>query len=438
MKYASIPFNQNKTGWPVHENERRHFPVLSGQHKAHWVVVGAGFSGVAFAQRLAERHPDSHIVLIDAESAMESASARNSGFIIGLPHNIGSSTSELKKAEHYRQLLQQGIRELQSRIQQTGIECDWHQAGKYHCQIAATDGHILQEYVESLKQMDAAYDLKDHAALSDELGTRLYHAGIYTPDSILVNPAALIAGLVRHLPANVTVYNHSPVVAIDYSGRHPRVLTMQGCVDAERVMLATNALSSALSPALNRQAPMATFASITEPLNAEQQQRISSTPGWGLTPVNAIAGATLRYTHDRRFLIRQHVEPALKGIVTARQTWNAAQRHAAFFAKAYPQLSDVKIEHTWSGTISVTRNGAPVWGQVGPAVWAVGGCNGAGISKQTIAGRLLADYVLGEDNPLIASMQALGQANWMPPSPFLDVGIAASLMKERYLGRHEI
>lgn len=438
MKYASIPFNQNKTGWPVDENAQGRFPVLSGKHKAQWVVVGAGFSGVAFAQRLAERHPESQIVLLDAESAIESASARNSGFIIGLPHNIGSSTSELKKADHYRQLLQQGIRELRSRIDQTGIACDWSQSGKYHCQIAATDGRILQEYVDSLKRMDAAYELKDREALSDELGTRLYHAGIYTPDSILVNPAALIAGLVRHLPANVTVYNHSPVMAIDYSGRNARVLTVQGCVEAERVMLATNALSRELSPALNRQAPMATFASITAPLNEEQLQRIASTPGWGLTPVNAIAGATLRYTNDRRFLIRQHVEPALKGIVTAQQTWHAARRHAAFFAKAYPQLSDVNIEHTWSGTISVTRNGAPVWGQVGPKVWAVGGCNGAGISKQTIAGRLLADYVLGEDNPLIASMQALGQANWMPPSPFLDVGIAASLLKERYLGRNEI
>ena len=438
MKYASIPFNQNKTGWPVDEHAQHRFPILSGQHKAHWVVVGAGFSGVAFAHRLAERHPESHIILIDAESAMESASARNSGFIIGLPHNIGSSTSELKKADHYRRLLQQGIVELQSRIAQNGIECDWTQAGKYHCQIAATDGRILQEYVDSLKRMEAAYELKDGDALRQELGTRLYHAGIYTPDSILVNPAALIAGLVRHLPANVSVYNYSPVVAIDYSGHHPRVLTVQGSVEAERVMLATNALSSELSPALNRQAPMATFASITEPLTDEQQQRISSQPGWGLTPVNAIAGATLRYTNDKRFLIRQHVCPALKGVVTAGQTRDAAQRHAAFFAKAYPQLHDVALAQTWSGTISVTRNGAPVWGQVGPSVWATGGCNGAGISKQTIAGGLLADLVTGEDNPLIGSMQALGEANWMPPSPFLDVGIAASLFKERFIGRHEI
>jgi hypothetical protein len=83
---------------------------------------------------------------------------------------------------------------------------------------------------------------------------------------------------------------------------------------------------------------------------------------WGLTPVNAIAGATLRYTHDHRFLVRQHVDPALRGVITAGQTASAARQHLALFHAAYPQLQDVPLERTWSGTISVTRNGAPVWG----------------------------------------------------------------------------
>lgn len=67
-----------------------------------------------------------------------------------------------------------------------------------------------------------------------------------------------------------------------------------------------------------------------------------------------------------------------------------------------------------------------------------GGCNGAGVSKQTIAGTLLADLAMGQDNPLIAAMQSLGQANFMPPSPFLDIGVAGALWKERYMGRKEM
>jgi len=66
------------------------------------------------------------------------------------------------------------------------------------------------------------------------------------------------------------------------------------------------------------------------------------------------------------------------------------------------------------------------------------GCNGAGISKQTVAGTTLADLASGVDNPLVADMLALGQPNYLPPSPVLDLGVNAYLLKERWLGRHEV
>lgn len=437
MKYASVPFNQNQTGWPLDEPESQRRARLEGDIHVDWVVVGSGFAGVAFARRLASLDNSLKIAVIDSASAADSSSARNSGFIIGLPHNIGSSTAELKKAQDYRTLLQEGIRLLEKEVNAHQIACEWENAGKYHCQIDPSSDAILKEYIDNLDTMQEPYQLLEREALHEKLGTRLYSKGIYTPGCILVNPARLIAGLARSLPDNIAVYDDTPALFIRYDdGAH--VVTPQGTLYARRVMLATNALSSALSPVLGRQASMATYASITPPLTAEQRARLPAMASWGLTPVNAIAGATLRYTQDHRFLVRQHVDPALKGWITAGQTWKAAQQHLALFRKAYPQLHDVPLERTWSGTISVTRNGAPVWGQLTPQVWTAGGCNGAGISKQTIAGSLLADYALGRENPLIAAMQSLGQANFMPPSPFLDVGIAGALWKERYAGRKEI
>lgn len=76
-------------------------------------------------------------------------------------------------------------------------------------------------------------------------------------------------------------------------------------------------------------------------------------------------------------------------------------------------------------------------GALNEVICTAGGCNGAGVSKQTVAGSLLADVMLKQDNPLIADMQSLGEANFLPPSPILDIGIAGSLLKERWLGRKE-
>ncbi|AHG21533.1 oxidoreductase [Chania multitudinisentens RB-25] len=437
MKYASVPLNQNQNGWLKYDQLPTAYPPLIGDTEADWVVVGSGFAGIAFARRLAAHAPHLRIIIIDAACAAESSSARNSGFIIGLPHNIGSSTAELKKAQAYRALLQEGIHQLSTLINQQDIECEWEEVGKYHCQVDTRNERVLKEYTDNLDVMNEPYQILHQDALYQQLGSRFYHKGIYTPSAILVNPASLIVGLSHNLPDNVTAYNHTPVMAI-HPGKVAQVFTPYGTIKAANVMLATNALSRELAPITSQQAAMATFASITAPLTIEQRQKLPAMSSWGLTPVNAIAGATLRYTRDHRFLIRQHVTPALHGRITAAQTYHATQLHQRIFHKIYPQLKDVPLTRTWSGTISVTRNGAPVWGELKKGIYTAGGCNGAGVSKQTIAGTLLADYVLGHDNPLIGSMLELGKANYLPPSPVLDAAIALSLMKERYLGRKEV
>lgn len=404
---------------------------------ADWVIVGAGFAGVAFARRLAEIDPGLKIIIVDAHSTAQSASARNSGFVIGLPHNIGSSTAELKKASAYRNLLQEGIRQLEQVIAQHGLQCDWENTGKYHCQAERGNPRILDEYASQLDSMNEPWQALDGDALYARLGTHFYSKAIYTPGCVLVNPAQLIAGLHHCLPENVQRFDNTPVLGMRF-GSHAEVLTPSGVIKTPRVMLATNALSPELHPGFTRQAAMATFASITEPLTDEQLATLPPMQSWGLTPVNAIAGATFRFTSDRRFLIRMHVIPALKGQVSVAQTYQATQLHQHLFRKVYPTLNRVKFAHTWSGTISVTRNGAPEWGMLNRFVCTAGGCNGAGVSKQTVAGSLLADLMMNQDNALIADMLSLGKASFMPPSPALDIGIAFSLLKERYLGRKEV
>ncbi|PAW34012.1 FAD-dependent oxidoreductase [Pantoea vagans] len=437
MRYASIPFNHNQPGWPAGEHSFSPQPALQGDITADWVIVGAGFAGVAFARRLAEINPNLKIIIVEAHSTQQSASARNSGFVIGLPHIIGSSTAELKKANAYRNLLQEGIRQLEQVISQHHLQCDWERVGKYHCQAEPGNDAILKEYASHLDLMNEPWQMSDSEELYQKLGTRFYSKGIYTPGCVLVNPAQLIAGLNACLPEKVQRFDNTPVLGIRY-GSMAEVLTPFGVIKTPKVMLATNALSPELRPGLSRQAAMATFASITDPLMDEQLATLPPMQSWGLTPVNAIAGATFRFTSNRRFLIRQHVIPALRGQVNAARTYEAARLHEHLFKKVYPTLGSVKITHTWSGTISVTRNGAPEWGMLNKFLCTAGGCNGAGISKQTVAGTLLADFMMKQDNPHIADMLSLGKANVMPPSPALDIGIALSLMKERYLGRKEV
>jgi glycine/D-amino acid oxidase-like deaminating enzyme len=436
MKIKHTPFDQNINGWAALITDKPAYPALHGKHSADWVVIGAGYAGLAFARQLAEQRPHERIILLDAASIGDNASARNSGFVIDLPHNIGRSTAELKKADAYRRLLQSGVQSLKQVVDQYAIRCDWHQAGKYHAAVSPQFTGLINTYIEELSALGEPHQLLEGAELATRLGTSHYRQAVYTPNSILLNPAALIHGLVASLPENVCVYANTPALNIETSG-NIRVETPYGEIHAGKLMMAINGAARGLPGFDSRVFAMATFATLTAPLNAQQRQQVNQMADWGLTPVNALAGATLRYTQDHRFLIREHVNfvPGLS--TSAIETGRHARRHQQLFSRIYPQLQDVELNWTWSGLISITRNGAPIWGQLAPNVYAAAGCNGAGLSKQTAAGRILADFALKADNPLIADMLSLGQASYLPPRPLLDIGVAFSMARERWSARSE-
>ncbi|WP_416414221.1 NAD(P)/FAD-dependent oxidoreductase [Pantoea sp. App145] len=437
MNIQHLPLDQNINGWAALDNRIPRFSSLRGKITANWLVIGAGYAGLAFARRIAELRPHESVVILDAINIADNASARNSGFVIDLPHTVGSSSAELEHANTYRRLLQYGVNHLKQAVHQHNIDCDWMNSGKYHCAVSQQFDREIDNYQQELTSLGENHQFLEKDDLKKRLGTDFYRRAVYTPNCILVNPAALVAGLAASLPENVTIYANSPALQISTSGLI-HAFTPHGEVRADKLMLAINGAARGLPLVKGSVFAMSTFATLTEPLTLQQRQRLGEISPWGLTPVNALAGATLRYTRDHRFLIREHVNFAPNLITNAVETGIHARRHQQLFSRLYPQLGEVNMAWSWSGLISITRNGAPVWGQLARNVYSAAGCNGAGISKQSAFGRLLAEQALGEDNPLLSDMSSLGRANYLPPRPLLDIGVKSFLARERWYARSEI
>ncbi|MFP4044470.1 MAG: NAD(P)/FAD-dependent oxidoreductase, partial [Rhodosalinus sp.] len=64
--------------------------------------------------------------------------------------------------------------------------------------------------------------------------------------------------------------------------------------------------------------------------------------------------------------------------------------------KVFPQLSDVRIEHAWGGTLAITMRRLPYLARVAPRVLSASGYSGHGLGLATLSGRLMADAVAGE------------------------------------------
>lgn len=437
MKIKRIPAVDETNGWSGVLPQRLSTAALSGEQHADWIVLGAGYAGLASARRLAQNRPNEQIALIDAGRAGENASGRNSGFAIDLPHNVGSSLDELEGSHRFMRLARFAIDYLETQVKRHNIECDWSKDGRYHAAVSSKGvNRVLEPYAQELQALNEPFEWLSGDALERKIGTRHFSAAVFTPGGALMNPAALTRGLADSLPDNVTLYENSPVVEMA-SRNGIKLKTRDGELRAPKMILAANGYAEQFGYYANKFLHLVAWGSLTRPLTEQEQATYAVEAPWGLTPANAFAGITMRYTNDKRLLIRQGLSYAPTQMVSKADYAKVARNHKKLFDQRFPMLSDVAMENTWSGIVCLSQNSAPGFGQLEHNVWSAVCQNAVGVTKGTFGGILAADLACEQDNPLIADMLSLGEPSTLPPKPFLGIGVRSRFAWELWSNRHE-
>ncbi len=432
-----LPINDNCNGWSKILGSRNPHQALDGNQRCDAVVIGAGYAGLAAARRLAENRPDDRIILIEAGEVGENASGRNSGFAIDLPHNVGSSMEELDGSHRFMALARAAIDYHQTQIDQYNIQCDWSQPGKYHAAVSQQGvEQVLEPFAKELEALGETFQWIDKQELDKRLGTQHFTAAVHTPGCKLLNPAALVRGLADNLPANVTLYENSPVIAF---GRNKSIslTTKNGQVIADKLFLCVNGFADRFGFYQRRLLTFAANASLSRRLTEQERATLGCEENWGLTPANAFAGITMRFTRDHRILIRQNIyyNPAMRESAPYQQS--IQQQHKKLFDQRFPMLPEVEMQYTWTGYLCLSENGSPGFGRIDDNVYSAVCQNAVGVTKGTIGGMLAADMACGVDNELIGFMQSLGRPNKVPPRPFLDIGVRSKFAWEIWKARAE-
>ena len=389
------------------------------------VVIGAGYTGLAAARRLAELQPREPILVLDAASAGEGSAGRNSGFLINLPHNtrMGGHHSPLQIARKQIAMYQAGLDWLAELAERGGFDCGWDVAGKYHAAATELGCRNLRASLAQYREWGVAYTELDREAMHERLGTRYYQFGYHSMNNVFVQPAALIRGLADTLPQNVWLMENNPVLAVGGSGPYT-VRSASGEFTADNLILANNAFARKLGFLRSRLVTIYTYAGVTPVLDPARQAQLGERDQWGVIPANRL-GTTLRRIRGGRFMVRSaysyEAEQPLERM---------AQLLRDSFRRRYPELAAHDFEYVWSGSTALTGNGASFVGRVRPGLYAAVGCNGAGVIKGTIHGKLLAEQIAGRRSPMLDDLEAFEKPNWLPPDPLRRIGVMIAIASQ--------
>jgi glycine/D-amino acid oxidase-like deaminating enzyme len=432
---------KNVCGWIAQAGSSSSRGRLSGTVKADWLVVGAGITGLCAAHTLAEMHPQARIVIVDRQRAAQGASARNSGFVVGHEHpgndellgNQGFAGFEVDTS-----ISRVANEEVRKRIARHGIECDFRDSGYF---FAVSDPGKLthvEAKLETLRAVGASAQFLEGEQLKQKLGTGHYQAAIWCGNgNALLQPAKYVKGLLDSLPQNVTLYENTDITGLERLDKgRLRAQGIEGSIEAKQVLVCLNAFIPRAGIDHSGTFPMELSASLTRSLSDEEFRAIGGVEPWGVLSTRPL-GATVRLTPDRRVMIRNTAEYRSRDLSDS-DLLLRRKHHVLGLQRRFPWLTEQDIQYTWTGHLSASRSGQPYFSKVEEGLFAVAGCNGSGVARGTLWGRLLAELASGASSPILASVMQRAQPGWLPPRPLLDIGAMLRMRVEAVRARTEI
>jgi glycine/D-amino acid oxidase-like deaminating enzyme len=384
--------------WPATAPPAPNCPALSGAHQAEVAIIGAGFTGLSTALHLAERGVA--VRVLDADGPGAGASGRNGGQVIaGLRHfpaDLIAQYGAPRGMRLYR--LGAGAADFTfDLIARLGIDCAANRRGW----IQAADTQVGMEQARSRvaawREFGAPVRMLERDEFRALVGSDAYLGGWIDERCGDINPYAYACGLARAvIAAGGSVHGGSRALAIRRVGGMWRVETQDGSLSAERVLIATNALTDTLWPRLARAfVAVWSFQIATAPLSEAQRAQILAQRA----PVS----------DTRRVLRYFRLDQAGRLIVGGKGTAGKPATRASFalqlamLARLYPSLADQPIEFHWGGQVAITPGRLPQLFALADGVFASFGCNGKGVAWCTAIGPALADLLTGtaqDDLPL--------------------------------------
>ena len=364
--------------------------ALRGEIRADVCVIGAGFTGLTAALRLAQRGLS--VVVIDAHRIGFGASGRNGGQV-GSGYNKSQRWLAEKLGDGPARMLwdlsQEAKSDLRDLLTAHAPDAAYKSGVAYGAYSAAE---------AAAEHADAAY-LHDHygyediaaldaAQMHDIVRSPLYRGGTLDSGAGHMHPLRYVLGLAAACAtAGVQIFEMTEAMRIVETA--PAIVqTPQGRVKADHVIVAGNGYLPRIVREISAKVmPINSFIGATAPLGEKAAQV--------LTRDIAVADSKFvvnyyRLSEDNRLLFGGRESYGIgfpKDIETA--------LHARMVG-LFPQLAGVGFDYVWGGTLGITMSRLPAVQRIAPNVISASGFSGHGVALSGIAGKVMAEAVIGQ------------------------------------------
>jgi glycine/D-amino acid oxidase-like deaminating enzyme len=357
-------------------------PSLPNDIDVDVAIVGAGYTGLWTAFALKTADPSLRVAVCERDYAGFGASGRNGGWCSAF--FAGSSYRAMRPA------MIDTLDEIETVITKEGIDCDWARGGTVN--VASRPAHVARLKAD-LHDDDQWLEPVESRAL---IGSTPNLGAKFSPHCAAIHPFKLVRGLADVVESlGVPVYEHTAVTSVTPH----RVETRHGTARAEVVVRATEAFTRGRA-----YIPVYSLMIATEPLSDEFWAEAGLADRTTFTDARhnviygqrtaddriAFGGRGAPYHYNSRIEAAYDVNPRVH---------NGLHR---LLQRMFPMLGDAAITHRWGGAVAVPRDWHPSVGfDRATGLAYAGGYVGDGVATTNLAGRTLADLILGNDSELV-------------------------------------
>jgi glycine/D-amino acid oxidase-like deaminating enzyme/nitrite reductase/ring-hydroxylating ferredoxin subunit len=386
---------------------RTTYPQLDASLTVDACVVGGGIVGLLTADLL--RRAGRSVALLEADRVATGVTGYTTAKVCvlhGLIYDQVRSSFGADGARHYAEANQAGLALIAERVTEEGIACDFRRRPAL---TYAED----PEHLDALRrEVDAARDAGLDAEVVDNVDLPWSVAGaVRLEDQAEFHPRRFLLAIADALHGDGShVFERTRVTGVD-DGGPCRVRTEGGAeVTAGAVVIATH------YPTLDRGLFFARLA-------AERSYAIA-VRARGRTP-DGMFLSTESPPHSVRAAPYDGGELLIVGGESHKTgTSDPVERYAALETWARGRFDVESVEYRWSAQDAMPADGIPYVGKLSPvarSVWTASGFKKWGLTNGAAAAIMLADAILGRENPWAATFDS---------NRFKPVAAAPALVRE--------